>query len=404
MVFENTKKQIEKAFDYFEVSEKTKCVLEKPLKVIQFDINLKMDDGSVQTFKAYRVQYNNSLGPMKGGIRFHPQVNLDEVTSLGFWMTMKCALVDLPFGGAKGGVQVNPKELSKAELERLSRAYIRGLYLEIGADKDIPAPDVYTNSEIMKWMYEEYNKLVGGINPAVITGKPLNIGGSLGRDDATARGGFYVIDEFVRTSGLNKSSLKLSVQGFGNAGYFIVKLLKENGYNIQAISDSKGGIYFGGEDFEVCELLKIKNDKGSVMNVEGFRKLSNSELLELDADILILGALENQINSENASNVKAKYIFEIANGPVTPEADEILNEKNVVVFPDILVNSGGVIVSYFEWLQNIKNESWSLEEIHEKLKSRILRAFEEVLSNKDLDLRTSAYVVGLKRLNKVISK
>ncbi|MBT4165412.1 Glu/Leu/Phe/Val dehydrogenase [archaeon] len=396
MVFENTKKQLEKAFSYVEVSEKTKTALEEPLKIIEFNIDLKMDDGSVRVFKVYRVQYNNSRGPMKGGIRFHPQVDLDEVTSLGFWMTMKCALVDLPFGGAKGGVQVNPKILSNAELERLSRAYIQGLYLDIGPDKDIPAPDVYTNEETMGWMYDEYSKLVGKDSPAVITGKPLALGGSLGRDDATARGAFYVLDEFISKEGLDKSKLRIAVQGFGNAGYFIVKLLKENGYCVQAVSDSRGGVYIG--DVGVDELMKVKKEKGSLGE-----EISNKELLKLDVDVLILAALENQITSGNAFDVKAKYIFEIANGPVTPEADEILGQKGVKIFPDILVNSGGVIVSYFEWLQNKTGERWNLEKVHSELKSKILKAYNEVVNLVSSDLRTSAYVVGLKGLDEVIS-
>jgi glutamate dehydrogenase (NADP+) len=396
MTLENTKKQLGKAFEYFKVSDKTRKVLENPMKIIEFDINLKMDDGSVRIFKAYRVQYNNSRGPTKGGIRFHPNVDLDEVTSLAFWMTMKCALVDLPFGGAKGGVQVNPKELSKAELERLSREYVRGIYRNIGPDKDIPAPDVYTNEEVMKWMYEEYSKLVGKDSPAVITGKPIEMGGILGRDDATARGAFYVLDEFVSNEGLDKSRLKIAVQGFGNAGYFIVKLLKENGYGVQAVSDSKGGVYFGDKDVE--GLMRIKKENGSIGS-----EISNKELLELETDVLILAALENQITSENASDIRAKYIFEIANGPVTPEADEILSSRGIKVFPDILVNAGGVIVSYFEWLQNRSGERWDLDRVHNELKVKILKAFEEVLRFENLDLRTSAYVEGLKRLDEVIS-
>ncbi len=402
--FDSVKKQLEKAYLFADVDVKTKTVLENAQKIFQFTVPLVMDDGSLKTFQGYRVQYNNSRGPTKGGIRFHPNVNLDEVTSLSFWMTMKCALVDLPFGGAKGGVAVNPKLLSEAELERLSRGYIQGVHKFIGPNLDIPAPDVYTNEKVMAWMYDEYNKINGGDFPAVITGKPVELGGSLGRNDSTARGCFYILEEFVKSEGLDKSKLKIGVQGFGNAGYFIAKLLYENGYKINGVSNSRGGVYSSEGNLNPDELLQIKKVNG-FLEKEGLVKISNKELLESNVDVLILAALENQITDDNASLIKAKYIFEIANGPITPEADAVLNRNGVKVFPDILVNAGGVIVSYFEWMQNRVGEKWGLEEVHEKLKSKVLKAFYEVIKVGDkyrVDLRTSAYVEALKRLDEAI--
>jgi glutamate dehydrogenase (NADP+) len=402
----NIGKQLQKVFTKLNVSEDTKKILEKPRKILEFNIPLRMDDGSLKIFQGYRVQYNNAKGPTKGGIRFHPEVNKDEVTSLSFWMTMKCALTDLPFGGAKGGIKVNPKVFSKKELERLSRAYIKEVYKFIGPDIDIPAPDVYTNAEVMGWMYDEYNKLTNTISPAVITGKPIELGGSLGRNDSTARGAFYILDEFVKNNNLDKSKLRITIQGFGNAGYFIAKILKDNNYNLQAITDSKGGVYSENQDLNPDELLEIKKEKTTIQSIDKYQKISNQELLELDTDILILAALENQITKENADKIKAKYIFEIANGPVTLEADEILNQKQIKVFPDILVNSGGVIVSYFEWLQNKTNQKWTLNQVHEKLKTKILNALNqtiEIQKQNNTDLRTSAYVEAIKKLDIAIN-
>ena len=411
-LFENAKAQLEKAFEHVDASDDVKETLKHPKQTMRASIPVRMDDGSLKIFEGYRVQYNDIRGPTKGGIRYFPKVDIDEVTSLAFWMTFKCAVVNIPFGGAKGGITVDPKSLSRKELERLSRGYIRAFYDFIGPDKDIPAPDVYTNETIMGWMEDEYSKIARKNSPAVITGKPISLGGSQGRNDATGRGAYYVMKNFFKKEKISKK-VKIAVQGFGNAGFSIAKLLEEDGYKIVAISDSKGGIY-SNRGLDPDSLMKVKREKGklegvycqkSVCDVIKHEKITNEELLELDVDVLVLAALENQITKKNAPKIKAKYIFEIANGPITNEADEILHRNNIIVLPDILVNAGGVIVSYFEWVQNRMGNYWELKEIHDKLKRMMDDSFFEVYNiakEKKIDFRTAAYVIALQRINEAI--
>lgn len=405
-LFNNAKQQFEKALSYLKVSDNVKKVLENPKKVIEVKIPVIMDDGSSKEFKGFRVQHNNALGPTKGGIRYHPDVNLDEIKALAFLMTFKCSVLGLPFGGAKGGVVVNPKNLSERELELLSRGYITAMFDFIGPDKDIPAPDVYTNEKIMSWMMDEYSKIAGKSSPAVVTGKPISLGGSLGRDDATSRGAYYIIKELMKY----KKNPRVAIQGFGNAGYHIAKLLYDDGYKIIAVSDSKGAV-FSKDNLDPDIIFNHKKNKGAID--ESFCKetfplckyISNKDLLELDVDILIPAALENQITEENANSIEAKIIVELANGPTTPEADSILNKKGIIVVPDILANAGGVTVSYFEWFQNKNHESWSLDRVHSELRTKMIDAFNaiyKIKEEKSLDLRTASYIHALKRLSEAI--
>src|SRR3989338_2942460 len=409
-LFENAVKQFEKATRFFKVSDDAKKTLENQKQIIEVSIPVRMDNGKLEIFKGYRVHYNDILGPTKGGIRYHPNVDMDEVKTLAFWMTFKCAVVGIPFGGAKGGVIVNPKKLSKQELERLSRGYIRGIYEFIGPDIDIPAPDVYTNETIMGWMADEYSRISRKLTPAVITGKPVSLGGSKGRDDATARGAYYIIREYAKKHNLDEKKLRVAVQGFGNAGYHIARLLHDDGYKIVALSDSKGGIYTKTGSLHPDSILKVKQEKGMIDGVYcrgtvcddiEHEDVTNEQLLELDVDILIPAALENQITEKNADRIKAKLIVELANGPTTIEADEILFKKGVTIIPDILANAGGVSVSYFEWVQNRAGYYWELETVQERLKKLMVMAFEEVLKAREehkTSFRTAAYIYASKKL------
>ncbi|MCF7872047.1 Glu/Leu/Phe/Val dehydrogenase [Candidatus Woesearchaeota archaeon] len=413
-IFKNAQKQLEKAFKQIKLSNDVHEILSRPKEAIQVNIPVRMDNGKLKTFEGYRVRYNDSLGPTKGGIRFHPDVSLDEAKALSFWMTFKCAVAGLPFGGGKGGVIVNPKELTKHELEQLSRGYMAAVADVVGPDRDIPAPDVYTNAMIMGWMSDEYNKITRKIQPAVITGKPVSMGGSLGRDEATAKGSYYVIKELIAKKGLNPKELKVAIQGFGNAGFNLARMLYEDGFWIVALSDSKGGIYCNNcylnpdlimDSKKAKGMIDKEYYKGSVADTEDHSRITNEELLECECDILIPAALENQITKENAEKIKAKYIIEVANGPTTPEADEILEKKGILVVPDILANAGGVTVSYFEWVQNRQGYYWSLEEVRKKLKEKIVPAFNDIykiMEEKKIDMRTAAYVRALKLIGDAI--
>ncbi len=367
---------------------------------------IRMDDGSRKSFLAWRCRYDDTRGPTKGGIRFHPEATADEVETLAFWMTFKCAVMNLPYGGGKGAVQVDPRKLSKAELERLSRAYIQGFARIIGPDRDIPAPDVYTNSMIMGWMADEYAQIVGQAEPAVITGKPIALGGSLGRNDATARGGYYLVRHLASDLGLN-GSMRVAVQGFGNAGQHIARLLAADGHKIVAVSDSEGAVK-AAAGLHVDMLIDAKLAGRSVASTAGqggHEFLSAADLVGVDCDLLVPAALENMINVENAGAVKARLVLELANGPVTPEADTILARKGVVVLPDILANAGGVTVSYFEWVQNRQGFYWAVEEIHDRLRAimeREGRAVWDVSQRKRITVRTAAYVHALGRLAEAI--
>lgn len=350
------------------------------------------------SYPAYRIQHNDSRGPTKGGIRFHPGVNEEEVKSLAFWMSLKCAVTNLPYGGAKGGITVNPKELSFEELEQLSRKWVQAFNDYIGPTKDIPAPDVYTNPQVMSWMLDEYEKINKVKAPGFITGKPIELGGSLVRDIATALGGVYVLKEALNK--LNIEQKTVIVQGFGNAGMNAVKLLAKEGFTIIGVSDSKGGVY-SAQGLDVEELIKVKQETKSVTNYQNAQKVSNEELLKLPCTILVPSALAGVITNENADKIQAKVILELANGPTTPKADKILHEKNILVLPDILANAGGVTVSYFEWVQNNYGYYWEEDLVKQRLKKKMVKAFEEIWAEYDKnehDFRTNTYILAVNRI------
>lgn len=402
-------KRLEQALKHVEISEDAIARLQHPKTSLTVAIPVRMDDGSLQVFSGYRVRYDDTRGAGKGGVRYHPGVSLDEVQSLAFWMTFKCALLDLPFGGAKGGITVNPKKLSKAELERLSRGYIDAIADAIGVDIDILAPDVYTNAVIMGWMMDQYSTIQRKLSHGVVTGKPLALGGSKGRDTATAMGAFTVIQAMLSKFKLIPPETTVAIQGFGNAGATLASLLADAGYKIVAVSDSKGGIY-SPQGLDIASVKQHKNQsremkaiycQDTVCSIMEHQVISNQELLALDVDVLIPAALENQVNQDNAEDIKAKYIFEVANGPINSDADVILNKKGIYVFPDILVNAGGVTVSYFEWVQNRSGWYWTLSEVNQRLQDKMQMEAEQVwhLSQElNISIRTAAYVHALKRL------
>ena len=409
-MFSDAQTRLTDVFKHIELSDEVRERLENPILALSVSIPVRMDDGSLRVFKGYRVQFNNTLGPTKGGIRFHPDVNLDEITSLSFWMTIKCAVAGLPFGGAKGGVIVNTKELSQLELERLSRGYIRAIADVIGPKRDIPAPDVYTNSTIMGWMADEYYQITREITPGVITGKPVHLNGSHGRTEATGRGALYVLQQWAKRKNLKPEETTIAVQGFGNAGYIFALLAYKAGFKIVGLSDSKGAIYTN-EGLDPVPIMRHKQTQGelkallycdaSVCEEAKHANFSNEELLEKEVDILVLAALENQITTHNAARISAKVILEIANGPVNSQADAILTERKIPVIPDVLANAGGVTVSYFEWVQNHAGLYWEENEINERLKKIMDRKANEVFDlakEKNITLRTAAYLKGVERI------
>ncbi|WMT44992.1 MAG: Glu/Leu/Phe/Val dehydrogenase [Cuniculiplasma divulgatum] len=399
--FDIAVKQLKKAADVMKLDKQTFEVLSHPMAILQVSIPVKMDNGETKVFTGFRVHYNNARGPVKGGIRFHPEETLSTVKALSAWMTWKTAITNLPLGGAKGGVICDPKSMSAGELERLSRGYVRAIGEFIGPEIDVPAPDVYTTPQIMAWMMDEYENIVRHSAPGVITGKPLEVWGSLGRGDATAKGGMYVLREAAKTLGMDLSKAKVAIQGFGNAGQFALKLVKEMFHsNVVAISDTKGGIYSEkGLDFD--KLMEHKKKTGTVQNLPGTKNITNEELLELDVDVLIPAAIENQLRADNANKVRAKVILELANGPTTPEADEIFFKRKVLVLPDFLSNAGGVTVSYFEWVQNQAGYYWTEKEVYERLDQKMTEATHAVLDaakKYNVDPRTAAYTVSVKRV------
>jgi len=376
-------------------------MLKRPMRTMIVNIPVTMDDGSIRVFTGYRVQYNDALGPTKGGIRYHPDLTLDEVIALAAWMTWKTAVTGLPLGGGKGGIRCNPKQMSPGELERLTRGYARALARFIGPYSDVPAPDVYTDAQTMAWIMDEYSQIVGYNAFGVVTGKPVRIGGSLGRNEATSRGVMYTVIEAAKHVGIKLKGATVAVQGFGNVGYHAARLLHESGCKIIAVSDSKGGI-FNVEGLDPTRILEHKNKTGSVIGYENCKNITNEELIELECDILVPAALENQITKTNADRLKTKIVAEGANGPTTPEADEILYRNGVFVVPDILANSGGVIVSYFEQVQNQMNYYWSEEEVRSKLQNTIVNAFKEVSSvaqQYKVNMRVAAYMNAIKRVS-----
>jgi glutamate dehydrogenase/leucine dehydrogenase len=374
--------------------------LKNPQRELHVSFPVRMDNGAVQVFHGYRVQHNMVRGPTKGGIRYHPETNIDEVRALSMWMTWKCAVVGIPYGGAKGGVTCNPKKMSQGELERMTRRFAHEISLIMDPKGDIPAPDVYTNAQTMAWIMDTYSMEKGYPAPSVITGKPIAIGGSKGRNEATARGCVFVIREACKKVGLNIKKATVAIQGYGNAGSIAGYLLHDMGAKIVAASDSKGGI-INLKGIDPRKLIEYKEKTGSVVGFPGSKKISNEELLELDVDILVPAALENQITEKNAANVKAKIIGEAANGPTTPGADKILYKKGVLVLPDILANAGGVTVSYFEWVQGLYWFWWSEEEVNKRLEAIMVDAFEAVYKiskEKKINMRQAAYVVAMGRV------
>ena len=408
-IFEEARKRLSKALQFIEVSDDVIEKLTYPKSTLDVSIPVRMDDGSLKVFNGFRVIYDDTRGPGKGGVRYHPKASLDEVRALAFWMTFKCAALGLPFGGAKGAIIVDPKTLSKFELERLSRGYIDAIADSIGPDKDILAPDMYTNAMIMGWMADQYNIIRRVQSPCVITGKPLELGGSAGREEATGRGAYYVIKEIMKREGKRPEDTTVAVQGFGNAGYYVAKLLYDDGYKIVALSDSKGGI-FSADGLVPDDVKKFKEEtrkleavycEGSVCHIEKHENISNDELLSLDVDILIPAAMENQIVGANVSKVRARTIVEVANGPVTAEADDILSTMGIHVIPDILANSGGATVSYFEWVQNRAGFYWTEKRVNATLEDMITKEYRkisEISELKKIDLRTATYIHALSRI------
>lgn len=397
--FQIAQQQIENAASLLNVPRHIVDILKQPKRVLTVTFPVKMDDGSIQVFEGYRSQHSDAIGPTKGGIRFHPDVTLDEVKALSMWMSFKCGVVSLPYGGGKGGVICDPRKMSLNELERVSRGFMESIAEIVGPDKDIPAPDVYTTPQIMGWMMDTYSKLKGSFSPGVITGKPLIIGGSKGRNEATARGCVFTIIEAMNALGKTLSDARVAIQGFGNAGRITAKLLSEMGCSIVAVSDSKGALHDpNGLHLQEVERLK---DLSSIMDYGASFHIDPEMLLELDVDILVPAALENVITSANADRIKARIVAEAANGPTTPEADKVLFNKGIIVIPDILANAGGVTVSYFEWVQNLMNYYWSEDEVNQKLNQIMVSSYQAVRQLADIhhtDLRTAAYMRSILRI------
>jgi glutamate dehydrogenase (NAD(P)+) len=399
--FQVAQAQLDRAAAELDLDPDVHAILRQPVRELHVSLPVRMDDGAIRVFKAFRVQHNDARGPAKGGIRFHPEESIDTIRALASWMTWKCALADLPLGGGKGGVICNPKEMSSRELEFVSRAYIHAVHRFLGPDLDIPAPDVYTDARIMAWMMDEYSKLAGHHCPGVVTGKPLALGGSQGRSDATARGAIYTIREACRHLNLNPKGATVAIQGFGNAGSHAALLAQQLlGCRIVAISDSRGAVR-NPNGIDPAAAIKHKADTGSVAGLPGTHAISNDDLLKAQVDILIPAALETVITDSNADQISARILAEAANGPTTPEADAILHRKGVFLIPDFLCNAGGVIVSYFELVQNRQSYYWQEAEVHARLEQKITTSFHDVLALSEargLDNRTAAYCIAVQRV------
>lgn len=398
-VLESTQNVIQEALRRLGYGPQYFELLKEPLRMLTVRIPVRMDDGITRVFTGYRAQHNNAVGPTKGGVRFHPNVTEDEVKALSMWMSVKCGVVDLPYGGGKGGIICDPREMSLGELERLSRGYVRAISQIVGPTKDIPAPDVFTNSQIMAWMLDEYSRLREFDSPGFITGKPLVLGGSRGRETATAKGVAIIIEEAVKRRGMTLAGSRIIVQGFGNAGSYLAHFMHQAGAVVVGISDAYGALYDpSGLDIE--GLLEMRDSFGTV-TTRFKNTISNSELLELPCDILVPAAIENQLTAANAGRVQAKIVVEAANGPTTMEATKILAERGVLLVPDVLANAGGVTVSYFEWVQNNQGYYWSEEEVESKLRDVMVRSFETVYAmatSRQVDMRLGAYMVGIARM------
>ncbi len=400
--------QLEKAFEValkkdenLDIKE-TIDVLKIPKRILEVSVPTKMNNGELKVFQGYRVQHNNVLGPHKGGIRFFPQVDLDEVKALSFWMTIKCAISGIPYGGGKGGITVDTTKMKIEEIERMTRSYVRAIAECVGPEKDVPAPDVRTTPQIMAWFMDEYSRTVGKNSPGCVTGKPIEVGGSLGRDTATAQGGFYVLETILNKINKEADGLKVAVQGFGNAGMHFARLAHEAGFSVVAVSDSKGGIY-NENGLDIEKVIEHKSKTKSVVDFEGAENISNEELLEMDVYILVPAALEGVITKDNADKIKAEIVLELANGPTTIEAGETMDAKDVLVIPDVLANAGGVIVSYFEWVQNLANYYWTKKDVQEKLEKKIKQAADSIWETKqkyNTDMRTAAYIKAVLKIDK----
>lgn len=409
-VLADAQKRLQSIYERLDVSNDARERLAQPQRLLQFSIPVRMDDGSLRVFQGWRVQYDCTRGPAKGGIRFHPDVNADEVTALSFWMAIKCAVVDLPYGGGKGGVRCNPKELSRMELERLSRGYMRGVYELVGPDLDIPAPDVNTDATVMGWMEDEHTLIARRQLPGVITGKPIGLGGSLGRVEATGEGALQVLN--IWTNKLKKKAKKLTVavQGFGNVGYHFARAAEEYGYHIVAVSDSKYTVY--NADGLDIKAVKTGTEHGSLEpHCKGRRSegktLERDALLSLDVDILVLAALENAVHKDNVDDIKAPLILEVANGPVSSKAEAALAKRDVTVIPDVLANTGGVIVSYFEWIQNRTGHYWSADKVSELMGKRIgeqAKMIFQLAEKEQVNLRTATYMQGIQRITEAMDQ
>nr|WP_088007009.1 Glu/Leu/Phe/Val dehydrogenase [Indiicoccus explosivorum] len=391
---------IEVAVNDLDLPEGTFEILKKPKRIMKVSIPVRMDDGTYREFEGFRSQHIDVLGPTKGGVRFHPKVTEDEVAALSMWMSLKSAILGIPYGGGKGGIVVNPKELSERELEELSRGFIRELEPIMGPEKDIPAPDVNTTPEIMGWMIDEFSRLKGKNVPGTVTGKPIILGGSEGRVEATGRGVVFTIAEAAERLGLQLEGMTAVVQGFGNVGSVTAQLLAERGVKVVGITDAGGGVYHG-DGLDVEDLLRYVKEKGTVSGYRDFDGFSNDELFSADCDILVPAALENQITAETGPKIKAKIVAEAANGPTTPDGNAAMEQNGVFVIPDILCNAGGVTVSYFEWVQNTTHLAWTEQEVNERLHTEMTQAFEDVFrmkEQKNVSMREAAYLVGVERI------
>ncbi|HBV23058.1 MAG TPA: glutamate dehydrogenase [Jeotgalicoccus sp.] len=395
---ESTQRIIKEALDKLGYNDDMYQLIKEPLRTLKVRIPVKMDDGSVKVFTGYRAQHNDAVGPTKGGVRFHPSVSEDEVVALSMWMTLKAGIVNLPYGGGKGGIICDPREMSMEEVERLSRGYVRAISQIVGPTKDIPAPDVFTNSQIMAWMMDEYSAIDQFNSPGFITGKPLVLGGSEGRDRATALGVVICLEEALKKRDMKMEDIRIVIQGFGNAGSFLSKFLFDRGAKIVGISDANGALH-DPNGLDIDYLLERRDSFGMVTNLYE-DVLSNDELFALDCDVIIPAAIENQITEANAPNIKAQILCEAANGPTTTEATRILTERGVLIVPDVLASAGGVTVSYFEWVQNNQGYYWSEDEVNEKMEQKLVAAFNEIYDlheNRQIDMRLAAFIVGLKR-------
>jgi glutamate dehydrogenase/leucine dehydrogenase len=398
--FEMFLKQVDEAVPYLNVEQEFIDILKEPKEVLEVSLPLRLDDGGVRVVKGWRSHHNNALGPYKGGVRYHPNVSKEEVMALSAWMSIKCATAMLPYGGSKGGVKVAPRELSKTELERLSRGYALGICRFVGTDVDIPAPDVYTNPQVMAWFVDTYEKVAGKSEPSAYTGKPIEIGGSLGRGDATARGGMVVLREALKEMELFGKPLTATIQGFGNVGGYAHALYEEIGVTVVAVADSKGGTY-NPKGLKYSQVMQHKRTSGTVADFPGGDKVTTDEILEAPVDILIPAALEGMVTEANADRIRARIILELANGPTTPEAEAILQENDVLVIPDVLANSGGVTVSCFEWIQGRTGDYWSEATVHEKLDERLSQAFHEIWKIRkqhNIRMRQAAYIRAMGRI------